>query len=265
MHGMKRYPICLMTNINNEGGGYMIIEFKKTKDDVAIEYKPSDYEGGELIGGKTKEEIIEDAYIIAEVLADMIKEIASCKNQNKGVIYMKTEKGYKMFRMKDGKLFPLYVLANKETEMNKWLEAEDGKMVNGKVRSRLGLLAYRPGWHIAEIPNSPWIGKKTKGGELVRRKNCVWCEVEYPTDVCYKDEAFENGWKRCLRGMKWSANRAYLKHIPWGGYYRFRTNTNGDEWIIAGKVKVNKVLSDDEVRSICVASGVVPQGVELAV
>ena len=166
-------------------------------------------------------------------------------------------KGYKMFRIKDGRLYPLYVLANKETKMNEWLDAEDGPMVDGKVKSKLGKLAYRPGWHIAEIPNSPWIGKK-ENGELVRRVDNVWCEVEYHTDINYQPEARENGW----RGGKWAAQRAYLKHIPVGGYYKFRTNTNGDVWIIAGEIKVTKILTDEEVNAICRANGVVPQRVE---
>lgn len=166
--------------------------------------------------------------------------------------------GYKMFKIKDGKLYPLYVLADKETTFGEWLPAEDGEMQDGKVKSKLGKLAYRPGWHIALIPNSPWIGKKTETGELVRRADNVWAEVEYATDVCYSAEARENGWK----AGKWAAQRAYLKHIPWNGYYRFRTNTNGDEWIIAGNMKVNRILTDDEVFTICRKNGVEPQKVE---
>lgn len=173
---------------------------------------------------------------------------------------MSTAKGYKMFRMVDGKLFPLYVLADKETVMNEWLDAEDGPMVDGKVKSKLGKLAYRPGWHIALIPNSPWIGKKDANGELIRRKDCVWCEVEYHTDKNYQPEARENGW----RAGRWAVQRAYLKHIPVGGFYRFRTNTNGDEWIISGELKVTKVLSNEEVNEICLSNGVVPQRVEAA-
>lgn len=47
--------------------------------------------------------------------------------------------GYKLFRTKNGKLYPLYVLANKETPVGKWIEAECGEMSeNGKVKSRLG-------------------------------------------------------------------------------------------------------------------------------
>ena len=173
---------------------------------------------------------------------------------------MSTAKGYKMFRVKDGKLFPLYVLADKETVIGEWLPAEIGPMQDGKVKSKLGKLAFRPGWHIAEIPNSPWIGKKDADGTLIRRKDHVWCEVEYQTDVCYSTEARENGWKN----GKWAVQRAYLKHIPVGGYYKFRTNTNGDPWVISGEMKVNRILSNDEVKEICLEHGIEPQRVEVA-
>ena len=168
-----------------------------------------------------------------------------------------TRKGYKMFRLKEGKLFPLYVLADKETPIGEWLEAEVGPMTDGKVKSKLGKLAFRPGWHIAEIPNSPWIGKK-ENGELIRRADNVWCEVEYLTDKNYQPEARENGW-RCGR---WAAKRAYLKHIPVGGFYRYRTNTNGDEWIISGELKVVRILSNEEEGTICRENGIIPQRVE---
>lgn len=57
--------------------------------------------------------------------------------------------GYKLFRTKNGKLYPLYVLTNKETPVGKWIEAECGEMSeNGKVKSKLGELAYRAGWHL---------------------------------------------------------------------------------------------------------------------
>lgn len=173
---------------------------------------------------------------------------------------MKTMKGYKMFRLIDDKLYPLYVLADKETVIGEWLNAEIGPMVEEKVKSKLGKLAFRPGWHIALIPNSPWIGKKDKNGELIRRKDNVWCEVEYCVDKNYQPEARENGW----RGGRWAAKRAYLKYIPVGGFYKYKTNTNGDEWIISGEIKVNRILSNEEVNQICIDNGVIPQRVEVA-
>lgn len=169
---------------------------------------------------------------------------------------MKTKKGYKLFKIKNGKLYPLYVLAEKEMPIGEWIEAEEGPMVDGKVKAKnLGRLAYRPGFHLAEVPNAHWIGKKMPDGTLGMRSDTVWCEVEYPTDICYSAEARENGW----RNGKWSAQRACLKHIPTGGYYIYRTNSNGDPWVITGAIKILRILSDEERISICKEAGVEPQ------
>jgi hypothetical protein len=169
---------------------------------------------------------------------------------------MEIRKGYKMFRQKEEKLYPLYVLSNKETPIGIWIEAEEGpRLLNGKVKSKLNPLAFRPGWHIAEIPNAPWIGVKSESGELLRRKDNVWCEVEYLADICYTHEAYCNGYNN----GKWAANRAYLKHIPVGGYYKYKTNSLGDDWIIAGEIKVTKILTNEEVNQICLLHNVIPQ------
>ena len=59
---------------------------------------------------------------------------------------------YKLFRLKHGKLYPLYVNANKPTPLGIWLVAEVGERTpDGKVKSRLGKLAYRPGWHSGDM------------------------------------------------------------------------------------------------------------------
>ena len=147
----------------------------------------------------------------------------------------KTKRAFKLFRIdKNGNLHPLYVFANKVIPLGTWLPAECGELLpNGKVKAKLGNgLAFRPGWHMCDIPNSPWIGQKSEDGTLVRRADAVWAEVEYSADVNYQEEARENGW----RAGKWASQRAYLKHIPVGGYYKFRTNTNGDVWIISGEI-----------------------------
>ena len=168
-------------------------------------------------------------------------------------------RAYKLFRQKKGVLYPLYVYANEEMPMGVWLEAKDGEREGDKVKSKLGRLAYRPGFHLAEIPNAHWIGKR-ENGELVMRADTVWCEVEYETTVNYTPEARENGWK----AGKWAANRAYLKHIPVGGYYKYRTNSNGDVWIICGEIKILRILPDDERMAICLSKGVIPQRRETA-
>lgn len=67
---------------------------------------------------------------------------------------MKTAIGYKLFRVSKkypGKLFPLYVNANTNIPIGEWISAEPGeRLENGKVKSKLGPLRYRPGFHIME-------------------------------------------------------------------------------------------------------------------
>lgn len=55
-------------------------------------------------------------------------------------------KAYKLLRIKkDGKLYPLYVNADTPTPLGVWLEAECGELTSdGKVKSKLGHLSYRP-------------------------------------------------------------------------------------------------------------------------
>ena len=172
---------------------------------------------------------------------------------------MATEKAYKLLTIKNGKLYPMYVYSNEETKPGEWLTAKDGeRLPNGKVKARTGALAFRPGWHLAPVPNAPWIGMKTAEGNLVRRTDNVWCEVEYSTDTDYAQEAHDNGW---LNG-KWAYVRACLRHVPTDGFYRYRTNPFGDEWIIAGNMKILRILSDEEVRQICFERGIVPQETE---
>lgn len=165
-------------------------------------------------------------------------------------------KGYKLFRKKDGKLYPLYVLTNQETPIGVWLEAEAGPMTDkGKVKSRLGELAYRPGWHIND--GLPYVNHiySIHDGKRYLKDGCVWCEVEYKTDYCYEEEAKAAGWKN----GKWSAVRAQLNYIPVGGYYKYKTNPNMDgAWVIAGEMKVIREIPDEEVVAICKANGYEP-------
>lgn len=148
--------------------------------------------------------------------------------------------GYKLFRMKGGKLYPLYVLANEEIPVGVWLNAKEGPLTpEGKVKGKM-ILAYRPGWHIA--------GSKPEAPQITNQAGCVWCEVEYKTDVNYTPEARENGW----RNGKWAAVRADLKKIPVGGYYTYKTNAKQKEpWVIAGEMKVIRILSESEVEELC--------------
>lgn len=169
--------------------------------------------------------------------------------------------GYKLFRVKRGRLFPLYVLSEKETPIGIWLEAEAGELqVNGKVKAKLGNgLCFRPGWHISSIPLATHIGIKKNGVIVAQHPDTVWCEVEYSDEIDYQEKANKNGTNRHGKVIQ---TKAYLKEIPVNGFYRFKTNPNMfGEWIIAGAIKVIRVLSNEEVKQICEANGVKAQAV----
>ena len=173
---------------------------------------------------------------------------------NKGI-------GYKLFRVSKknkGKIFPLFVNANEETPIGVWIDAECGEMTNkGKVKSKLGELCFRPGWHLSDIPYATHIGRKGDSGEVEYiNENYVWCECEYSNKINYQMQANENG--RNKKGIV-IPRMAYLKEIPVDGYYRYKTNPNmyGD-WIIAGSIKVIKIMTDDEVNKILIDKGIKP-------
>jgi hypothetical protein len=173
-----------------------------------------------------------------------------------------TRTAYKLFRVradKPGKLFPLFVGANEEISMGVWLDAEIGPDAgNGKVKSRLGPLAMRPGWHAGDIPVATHIGDKANpdaGAPSFRPENQVWAEVEVADDVDWQNEA--NSRARLRNDGTPVANTAHITdRIPEDGMYRYKTNPNmTGNWIISGAMKVNRILSDEEVARINEESG----------
>lgn len=161
-------------------------------------------------------------------------------------------KAYKLFVLKNNKLYPLYVNANKETPMNQWLSAEKGPITkNGKVKSKLGELAFRPGWHSGEYPVALHIGEKknkTDSKPSYRSKNQVWAEVEV------KDEV---NWQKVANQQGKNDRDKCLKNIPIHGFYKYKTNPNMyGKWIISGEIKINKILTDEEVFEINSKTGI---------
>ncbi len=169
-----------------------------------------------------------------------------------GYVPQKTQKAYKLFRKKGDSLLPLFVNADKPVPMGKWLEAEGGPQgkTAGKVKSKLGDLAYRPGWHAGDLPIATHIGGKSKPDLKkpdYRPDDQVWAEVEMAADHDWQSEADSRG-----KGVK-----AHITdQVPLKGFYRYKTNPNmTGNWLIGGHMKVNRVLSDDEVKSINDAAG----------
>jgi len=172
----------------------------------------------------------------------------------------KTVKAYKLFRVHPkhpGKLFPLFVDANTPVEMDKWIDAKEGEMAKGKVKSKIGPLAYRPGWHAGDLPIATHIGEKSDPSLTapdVRPENHAWAEVEMPDDVDWQAEATKRGTNAQGRVIPVKAH--ITDQIPKGGHYRYKTNPNmTGNWLIGGSMKVNRVLTDKEVAKINKAAG----------
>ena len=172
-----------------------------------------------------------------------------------------TVKAYKLFRVHPdypGKLFPLFVDANTPVEMNKWVDAKEGEMANGKVKSKIGALAYRPGWHAGDLPIATHIGEKSDPKLTApdrRPANHAWAEVEMPNDVDWQAEANKRGTN--AQGKVIPVKAHITDQIPKGGHYRYKTNPNmTGNWLIGGSMKVNKVLTDAEVARINKAAGI---------
>ncbi|TXH10324.1 MAG: hypothetical protein E6R04_05520 [Spirochaetes bacterium] len=153
-----------------------------------------------------------------------------------------------------------------------WYEAEEGEKVTdsktGKpgVKSKLGRLAYRPGWHAGDYPFSTHIGIEPKPSEIsgrmapsARADNQVWAEVEMPADFDWQEVADSRA-EKIKSGPKKGQIRPDTAHItdqiPKGGHYRYKTNPNMQgKWIIGGAMKIIRVLSDEEVEKINSSAG----------
>lgn len=80
----------------------------------------------------------------------------------------------------------------------------------------------------------------------------VWAECEYADTFNYQHYANFQG----THDGKFNPRDAFLTYIPELGYYRYKTSPQmlGD-WIISGAIKINHVLTDVEVRTICESFG----------
>lgn len=166
-------------------------------------------------------------------------------------------KTYKLLEVRNGKLYPLYVNANKETPIHVWIHAECGEKIGDKVKAgKLKKLAYRPGWHTSQNPIAPHIGKKRDGEIYAMHDSHVWCECFINDKVNYQDKANENG--RNKKGIV-IPKKAYLREIPVNGYYKYKTNAvMVDPWYLSGEMFVNRVLTDKQVGDILVNNGIAP-------
>lgn len=183
--------------------------------------------------------------------------------------------GYKVFYLKDGKLYPPMV-ANPDgadTPTGVWLDADaapvSGQSKTGRPQVKAGgkgtqggsgQLSYRPGWHLGEIPYALQFNRldSETGGKELFPKDFVWAEVEYANDVDYQQEAMSYGYNE---NGNFRHSYAGLPRVPENGSYTYRTNPNPetDPWIITGAMKVNRLLTPSEVDEMVREAGREPQ------
>lgn len=192
----------------------------------------------------------------------------------------KTKIAYKVFVARDGKLYPPMV-ANPDgidTPVGVWLDAAEGTLATDKDGNPItntlgrnkvkaggkgtqgggGTLAYRPGWHLGELPEAKQFYTKDKvTGEKKQKKNFVWAECEIAADFDYQEEAMSYGYNK---NGKFQHSLAGLPKIPKDGYYTYRTNPDPTTrpWYITGSMKVNRILTDKETNAILRSHGIEP-------
>lgn len=145
---------------------------------------------------------------------------------------MKYITAYKLFTLKNDKIYPLFINKNESVPLNEWLTAEIHKTSG---------FALRPGWHAGTLPYAPHL--RTKKNKIM--KNRVWAEVRLSANVNFTNKA--NSTK----------TKDLRDELPHDGFYYFNTNKNqGKTWIIAGSMYVVKVLTNCEVYQLLVTNGI---------
>lgn len=126
-------------------------------------------------------------------------------------------------------------------------------------RGGSGSLAFRPGWHLGDIPKATQFDRKNPatGERELFPYDFVWAECEYAMDVDYQEEAMSYGY---TENGKFRHSYAGLPRLPVDGYYHYRTNPDPKTvpWVITGAMKVNRILSRSEVDAILAENGVEP-------
>ena len=161
-------------------------------------------------------------------------------------------------------------LGGADTPVGVWLNADVGQSAPDSKTDRKqvkaggkgtqggsGSLAFRPGWHLGEIPLSQQFNRLNKetGIKELFPENFIWAECEIAADKDYQEEAMSCGY---TENGKFRHSYAGLPRIPVDGYYTYRTNPNPNTtpWYITGAMKVNRLLSDKEVAKILEEKGI---------
>ena len=111
---------------------------------------------------------------------------------------------YKVFRVKDGKLYPPMVAnpGGADTPVGVWLDADEGEFAGLSKTGRPKVkqaksketLAYRPGWHLGDTPRASQFDRKNKKtGEFEFPEDFIWAKCLYVMNVNYQEDAHQAG------------------------------------------------------------------------
>ena len=128
---------------------------------------------------------------------------------------------------------------------------------NSKAKT-IKAVAARPGWHAGDTPMAKHIGPEVViDGKTykIRGEDQVWAEVEMPADTDW--QAIADSRAVMKKDGTPNVKTAHITdELPFGGYYRYKTNPNMEgQWLISGDMKVNRVLDRDEVKRINAEAG----------
>ena len=139
---------------------------------------------------------------------------------------------YKLFEMDAmGNLYPLFIDKKTVYPIREWIQAE-----NHPTKG----FAKRPGLHAGEICSAVWLMSadgtyKSQRGKQWKR---VWCEVECNTTTDYTDVVAN------------LPKKSFVDHVPENGFYKFRETGCNRIWIITDKIKILRILTEEERQEI---------------
>ena len=145
---------------------------------------------------------------------------------------METKICYKLFEMDtENNLYPLFIDKNTAYPIGEWIYAE-----NHPTKG----FAARPGLHCGEICSAPWLMSADGTYKSQRSKywKRVWCEVECNVTNDYTDE------------VQLLPRKCFVDKIPYNGFYKFRETGCNRIWIITDRIKIIRILTEEERMKI---------------
>ena len=131
----------------------------------------------------------------------------------------------------------------------------------GSMAKNITVLAYRPGWHAADLPYFPQGGKQQAESNYgnVHRHNHVVFECELAADVDYTEKAHAQ-YKAHKSDGTFIPRNADLQYMPKEGFYKYTTNQflkdeDKGHWYIGGAMKINRALTQEECDKILAENG----------